>query len=72
MDRRAGVDRLTGDDHHATALRAAPPAEAFFAGLSNSLRRHHVDQVTTAKSPETRKRRIDTAVALFLAGKKRW
>jgi Bacteriocin-protection, YdeI or OmpD-Associated/Domain of unknown function (DUF1905) len=58
-------------DDFKDALRAVPSAEAFFSGLSNSLQRYHVDQVTTAKSPDTRRRRIDKAVALFLAGKKR-
>jgi Domain of unknown function (DUF1905)/Bacteriocin-protection, YdeI or OmpD-Associated len=58
-------------DDFANALRAAPPAEAFFTDLPNSLQRYHVDLVTTAKSPDTRRRRIDKAVALFLAGKKR-
>jgi len=53
------------------ALRAAPGAEKFFAGLSNSLQRYHIDQVEGAKSGETRQRRIDKAVALFLAGKAR-
>jgi uncharacterized protein YdeI (YjbR/CyaY-like superfamily) len=39
--------------------------------LSNSLQRYHCEQVAGAKSDETRQRRIDKAVALFLAGKKR-
>ena len=53
------------------ALQAHPEAEAFFAGLSNSLQRYHSEQVAGAKTDETRQRRIDKAVALFLAGKKR-
>ncbi|RBY88526.1 hypothetical protein DQ240_06270 [Blastococcus sp. TF02A-26] len=55
----------------ATALAADPTAGAFFAGLSNSLQRYHCDQVTGAKTPETRQRRIDKAVALFREGKQR-
>jgi uncharacterized protein YdeI (YjbR/CyaY-like superfamily) len=43
----------------------------FFDGLSNSLQRYHVDQITGAKAAETRLRRIDKAVSLFEEGKKR-
>jgi hypothetical protein len=55
----------------AAALAADPAAGAFFASLSNSLQRYHVGNVTAAKAPETRERRIATALALFRAGKKR-
>ena len=55
----------------AAALQAQPEAETFFAGLSNSLQRYHADQVAGAKTDETRQRRIDKAIALFLDGKKR-
>jgi bacteriocin resistance YdeI/OmpD-like protein/uncharacterized protein DUF1905 len=55
----------------AAALAADEQAGAFFAGLSNSLQRYHVDQVTSAKAPETRARRITKAVDLFTAGKQR-
>ena len=55
----------------AAALAADEQAGSFFAGLSNSLQRYHVEQVTGAKTPETRSRRIDKALALFRAGKKR-
>ena len=55
----------------AAAMAANEPARAFFDGLSNSLQRYHVDQVEGAKTAETRQRRIDKAVALFLEGKKR-
>jgi uncharacterized protein YdeI (YjbR/CyaY-like superfamily) len=44
---------------------------AFFDALSNSLQRYHIDTINAAKADETRKRRIDKAVALFEAGKKR-
>lgn len=43
----------------------------FFAGLSNSLQRYHVDTIRSAKTPETRQRRIEKAVQLFRAGRKR-
>ncbi len=55
----------------AEALRANRGAEAFFRGLSNSLQRFHVDNVNSAKSDDTRQRRIDKAIALFSAGKAR-
>jgi hypothetical protein len=55
----------------AAALAADPDAGAFFAALSNSLQRYHVDSVTEAKTAETRQRRIEKAVSLFREGKKR-
>ena len=55
----------------AEALSTEPEAEIFFATLSNSLQRYHVDQVTSAKKPDTRQRRIEKAVSLFLDGKQR-
>lgn len=58
-------------DDLAAALAAAPGTAAFFAQLPNSLQRFHVDNVNGAKSPGTRQRRIDKAVALFREGKKR-
>jgi antitoxin component of MazEF toxin-antitoxin module len=58
-------------DDLAAALAADPAAGAFFANLSNSLQRYHCDQVTGARTPETRQRRIDKALALFRAGKQR-
>lgn len=55
----------------AAAMDESGSARAFFDGLSNSLRRYHVDSVNAAKAPETRQRRIDKAVALFEAGEQR-
>ena len=55
----------------AAALAADERAAAFFGKLSNSMRRYHVDNINTAKSPETRQRRIDKAIALFVDGKQR-
>ncbi len=55
----------------AAALEQHPGTAEFFAGLSNSLRRYHVDQITSAKTDDTRQRRIDKAIELFRAGKKR-
>ena len=55
----------------AAAMEEQGPARPFFDGLSNSLQRYHVDTINAAKAPETRQRRIDKSVALFLAGKQR-
>ena len=55
----------------AEALAAEPEAAAFFARLSNSLQRYHVDSINGAKAAETRRRRIDKAIALFREGRKR-
>ena len=53
------------------AMAKAPGTRAFFDSLANSLQRYHIDSVNGAKSDETRQRRIEKAVALFAAGKKR-
>jgi uncharacterized protein YdeI (YjbR/CyaY-like superfamily) len=55
----------------AAALAAQRGTRAFFDGLANSLQRFHIDNVNGAKTDETRRRRIEKAVALFKAGKKR-
>ena len=55
----------------AAALAADEQAGAFFAALSNSLQRYHVDLITTAKGADTRQRRIDKAIALFRDGRQR-
>ena len=58
-------------DDFAAALGVDPAARTFFDGLSNSLQRYHVDNINRAKTAETRERRIQKAVALFLEGKQR-
>ncbi len=55
----------------AAAMEQQEPARQFFDGLSNSVQRYHVDNINAAKAPETRQRRIDKSVGLFLAGKQR-
>ena len=55
----------------AAALSADAAAGAFFAKLSNSLQRYHVDNVNDAKTAETRQRRIEKAISLFREGKQR-
>ena len=49
----------------AAALAGDEQASAFFGKLSNSMQRYHVDNITAAKSADTRQRRIDKAIALF-------
>jgi hypothetical protein len=58
-------------DDLASALAAEPGCAEFFAALSNSLQRYHVDQVTGTSNPDTRARRVEKALALFREGKKR-
>jgi Bacteriocin-protection, YdeI or OmpD-Associated/Domain of unknown function (DUF1905) len=53
------------------ALAADERARAFFETLSNSMQRYHVDNINAAKNADTRQRRIDKAIALFLDGKQR-
>jgi hypothetical protein len=55
----------------AADLDANEGSRQFFDALPNSLQRYHVDNINAAKSPDTRQRRIDKAVALFLEGKRR-
>jgi hypothetical protein len=55
----------------ATALNRNPRAKKFFATLSNSLQRYHVDNISGAKTYDTRQCRIDKSIALFLDNKPR-
>lgn len=57
-------------DDLAAAMDAAG-VRPFFDGLSNSIQRFHIDQVNGAKAADTRARRVEKAVATFLAGKPR-
>jgi hypothetical protein len=58
-------------DDLAARLSEDERARVFFAALSNSLQRYHVDTINAARTPATRQRRIDKAMALFREGKKR-
>jgi hypothetical protein len=53
------------------AFKSNKQARSFFDTLPNSLQRYHVDNINGAKTDETRRRRVDKAIELFLAGKKR-
>lgn len=56
-------------DDFAVALSGAPGAERFFEGLSYSQRRWFVLGIEDAKTPETRQRRIDAAMARLSEGR---
>jgi len=71
LTRADGPREVTVPDDFADALSADPTAEAFFAKLSNSLRRYHADSINAAKTAETRQRRISNAISLFRQGKQR-
>jgi Bacteriocin-protection, YdeI or OmpD-Associated len=62
---RGAIEQLAD---FAAALAAGEPASAFSGKLSNSMQRYHGDNITAAKSADTRQRRIDKAIALFRAG----
>lgn len=53
------------------ALNANAKAKATFERLSNSLKGYHVTHVTSAKTDETRQRRIEKSIATLHAGKPR-
>lgn len=53
------------------ALQANPQAQATFEAFSPSHKREYVEWLTEAKSEETRKRRLDTAVEWIAEGKER-
>ena len=55
----------------AAALDAQPDAREFFSALSFSKRQWHVLQVTGAKQPETRARRVAASVAMLAEGRAR-
>jgi hypothetical protein len=52
-----------------TALAKDKAAKAYFASLSYSNQRRHIDNINGAKTDETRARRIEKSVALFHEGK---
>lgn len=51
------------------ALDKDKAAKAYFATLSYSNQRRHIEPINDAKTPETRARRIEKSVALFHEGK---
>ncbi|HEX6685107.1 MAG TPA: YdeI/OmpD-associated family protein [Candidatus Limnocylindrales bacterium] len=55
-------------DDLASALDGEPQAKQRFESLSYSHKRQHVLAIEDAKTPETRKRRVDKAIAMLLKG----
>jgi uncharacterized protein YdeI (YjbR/CyaY-like superfamily) len=53
------------------ALKSEPKAGDFWPTLSFSNQRWHVDQLTSAKTAETRARRLAKSIALLSEGKAR-
>jgi len=59
---------VTVPDDLAASLNADAAAKASFDRLSYSLQRRHVLAIEDAKTPETRRRRIDKTIATLRAG----
>ena len=55
----------------AAALEAEPKAKEFFATLTPTQRGYFVSDVESAKKEETRRRRVEKAVAMLREGRKR-
>jgi Bacteriocin-protection, YdeI or OmpD-Associated/Domain of unknown function (DUF1905) len=55
----------------AAALERDPAAKHTFDGLSYSLKNYHAQQIEGAKTPETRQRRLEKAIATLHEGKPR-
>lgn len=62
---------VTVPDDFAAALEADPAAKATFDALSYSNKRYHVEQVTGARSDETRQRRIAKSIGILREGRPR-
>lgn len=61
---------VTVPEDLSVALAGDAAAKAFFETLSYSNKLRHVLSITDAKTPETRRKRIDKAIELLRAGKK--
>ena len=53
------------------ALAAAPPAQAAWADITPLARRDWIFSISTARQPETRRRRIEKACDMLASGKRR-
>jgi hypothetical protein len=62
----ASIGRVCG-----RPMRSMVVSQTCFESLLNSLQRYHVDNINDAKTDETRDRRIEKAISLFLAKKAR-
>ncbi len=54
----------------ATALRQAPKAAAYFEMLPPSCRREYIEWISSAKREETRERRLESAIAMLMEGRR--
>jgi hypothetical protein len=68
---RASVKSVRVPADLSAALRRGAKAKAAFDGLSPSHRREYVEWIVEAKRPETRQRRIATAIEWITEGKPR-
>jgi Bacteriocin-protection, YdeI or OmpD-Associated/Domain of unknown function (DUF1905) len=66
-----GVREVEMPEDLARALAADPAAQAFWDKLSFSNKRYHVEQITGAKTEQTRERRVAKSVQLMSQGKAR-
>ena len=66
-----GVREVEMPEDLARALAADPEAQAFWDKLSFSNKRYHVEQITGARTEQTRARRIVKSVQLMSEGKAR-
>ena len=64
-----GERELEVPDDLLEALRKSPQALATFEGFNYSNKKEYVEWITEAKSPETRRRRLDQAVEWMAEGK---
>lgn len=64
------IDALTIPDDLASALKGEPAADEFFNGAAPSYRRNVLRWIAAAKKPETRAKRIATAVNCSAQGQK--
>lgn len=55
----------------ADAFDVGPEATKFFVSFLNRVQRYHVDNINGAKTEETRCRRVEKSVQLFLTAKPR-
>ena len=68
--KKAAKPELAIPAEFATALNHSPAANAAIEALAPSHRREYVEWIANAKRPETRDKRIATAIAQLSEGKK--
>lgn len=69
LDTQPRVTQVPAD--LAESLAADARAKTFFEGLSYSKQQWHVSSIESAKTPETRRRRIEKSVAMLREGRAR-